>query len=70
MAAEAANPQGSSHPISRTRLSRSSENLTPEEAFLDDIRASLQEIEAGRVMDSKQRIRELRTQLKNAKDDC
>ena len=70
MAAEAANPQRSSGPLPRPKLSRAPETLTPEETFLDDIRVSLQEIEAGHVLDSKQRIRELRAQSKNAKDDC
>jgi len=51
-------------------LTRSSESLTPEETFLDDIRVSLQEIKAGHVLDSKLRIRELRAQLKYAKDGC
>jgi len=70
MAAEAANPQRSSRPLPRPKLSSAPETLTPEETFLDDIRVSLQEIEAGQVLDSRQRIRELRAQLKNAKDDC
>ena len=70
MSAEAVNPQGSTRSLRRTKISRSAETLTPEEAFLDDIRVSLQEIEAGHVLDSRQRIRELRAQLKDAKDDC
>ncbi len=70
MAAEAVNPQGSSRSLRRAKVSRSPETLTPEEAFLDDIRVSLQEIEAGHVLDSKQRVRELRAQLKHAKDNC
>ena len=69
MAAESASPQGSSRSLPRAKLSPAPETLTPEETFLDDIRVSLQEIEAGHVLDSRQRIRELRAQLKNAKDD-
>ena len=69
MAAEAANPQRSSPARPRTGISRPSTALTPEETFLDDIRVSLQEIEDGHVMDSRQRIREMRAQMNNAKDD-
>ncbi len=70
MAAEALDPQESTRSLRRTKISCSPESLTPEEAFLDDIRVSLQEIEADAVVDSRQRIRELRAQLKDAKDDC
>lgn len=70
MAAKAVNPQGSTRSLRRTTASRSPETLTPEEVFLDDIRVSLQEIESGHVLDSRQRIRALRAQLKDAKDDC
>ena len=70
MAAEAANPRIPSSSLPRAKKSRSPEVLTPEETFLDDIRVSLQEIEAGQVVDSRQRIREMRAQLKNAKDEC
>lgn len=70
MAAEALTPQESTRSLGRTKTSRSVQALTPEEAFLDDIRVSLQEIEAGDVVDSRQRICELRAQLKDAKDDC
>ena len=69
MVAEAVRSQGSSRSLRRTKNSRSPESLTPEDAFLDDIRVSLQEIEAGDVVDSRKRIRELRAQLKDAKDD-
>ena len=69
MAAEAANPQRSPPARPRTRVTRPSTALTPEETFLDDIRVSLQEIEDGHVMDSRQRIREMRAQMNNAKDD-
>ncbi|MCY3778927.1 MAG: hypothetical protein OXG78_01340 [Chloroflexi bacterium] len=70
MAAEAVNPRGSSRSLPHTKPTRSRQTLTPEETFLDDIRVSLQEIEDGHVLDSKQRIRELRAELEHAKDDC
>ena len=70
MAAETVKSKGATRSLRRTMKSRSPESMTPEEAFLDDIRVSLQEIEAGQVLDSLQRIRELRAQLIDAKDDC
>ena len=45
------------------------ESLTPEEVFLDDIRVSLQEIDEGHVLDSRQRIAQLKAQLKHAQHD-
>ena len=69
MSAKAVEPKESSLSPTRAKLSQAPETLTPEEAFLDDIRVSLQEIEAGRVLDSKQRIGELRAQLNNAADE-
>lgn len=69
MVAEAVKSKGSSPSLRRTKESRSPETMTPEEVFLDDIRVSLQEVETGQVLDSRQRIRELRAQLKDAKDD-
>ena len=70
MAVKGVNPRGSSRSLPRTKPARSRQTLTPEEAFLDDIRVSLQEIENAHVLDSKQRVRELRAELKHAKDDC
>ena len=70
MAVEAVDRQGSTRSLRRMKKSRSPETLTPEDAFLDDIRVSMQEIEAGQVLDSRKRIRELRAQLTDAKDDC
>jgi len=70
MVAESANPQRSSPASPRTSIRRPSTVVTHEETFLDDIRVSLQEIKDGHVMDSKQRIREMRAQMNDAKDDC
>ncbi len=70
MVAKVVNSPGATRSLRRTKTSRSPETLTPDEAFLDDIRVSMQEIDAGDVLDSRQRIRELRAKLKDAKADC
>ena len=56
MATETVDHPRSSRSLPRPKPTRSRQTLTPEETFLDDIRVSLQEIEDGHVLDSRQRF--------------
>lgn len=69
MAAEALNPQESTRSLRRTETASSTETLTPEEEFLDDIREGLRELQEGEALfDSRQRLKELRKQSEHGSD--
>lgn len=69
MVAEALNPQESSRSLRRSKTASSTETLTPEEEFLNDIRAGLRELQEGEALfDSRQRLKELRKQSEHGSD--
>ena len=69
MAEEALNPQESTRTLPRTKTASSTQTLTPEEEFLDDIREGLCELQEGEALfDSRQRLKELRKQCEHGSD--
>ena len=70
MAAERVRTRAPSNPPAARPREALDETVRPDEAFLDDIRVSLQEIDEGHVLDSRQRLAELQAQLKQARHDC